>query len=143
MSGLDAAARVPIVEISLLRAIPHFRLLPSPELEGLAQALHRVTFEDGDVVIRQGDAGHTFYAVAEGELRVSVDGVRKGTLSRPAGIGEIALLRRVPRTATVTAQGRVVLYALDGDAFLTVVTGHAATRQHSEDVASSYLRDRG
>jgi predicted MFS family arabinose efflux permease len=143
ISGLDAAAQVPIVEISLLRSMPHFRLLPSPELEGLAGALRRVTFEDGDVIIRQGDEGHTFYAVAEGVLRVSVDGIAKRTLTRPAGVGEIALLRQVPRTATVTAQGPAVLYALDGEAFLTVVTGHAATRQHSEDVASDYLRDRG
>ncbi len=127
VAGLDAAARVPIVEISLLRSMPHFRALPTPQLEGLAGAANRLTFEDGQAIITQGEEGRTFFAIAEGVVRVSVDGVAVRTLTRPAGIGEIALMHQVPRTATVAAEGRVVLYELAGDAFLTVVTGHDAT----------------
>jgi hypothetical protein len=48
-------------------------------------------------------------------------------------------MHQVPRTATVAAEGRVVLYELAGDAFLTVVTGHDATRRYSEDVVRGYL----
>jgi hypothetical protein len=136
---LDAAARVPVVEIALLRSMPHFRALPGPQLEGLAQAVHRRPFADGDTIIRQGDAGDTFYAIAEGEVDVFVDGAYVATRGRPEGLGEIALLRNIPRSATVVAHGRVVLYALAGDTFLTVVTGHEATRSRSEAVASSRL----
>jgi MFS family permease len=142
IAGLDAAARVPIVEISLLRSMPHFRALPTPALEGLAGALRRVTYEDGQVIITQGEEGRTFFAIAEGAVQVSVDGAAVRRLTRPSGIGEIALLRQVPRTATVAAAGPVVLYALEGDAFLTVVTGHDATRRYSEDVADGYLHRR-
>ncbi|MDT4974135.1 MAG: hypothetical protein QOG22_4278, partial [Pseudonocardiales bacterium] len=74
-----------------------------------------------------------------GQVDVRVDGVHVATNRRPDGLGEIALLRKVPRTATVIADGPVVLYALDGAAFVTVVTGHDATRRHAESVATSRL----
>ncbi|MDT4965112.1 MAG: hypothetical protein QOF87_4759 [Pseudonocardiales bacterium] len=139
ITSLDAAARVPIVEIALLRSMPHFRALPTPALEGLAQAARRRTFADGETIIRQGDEGDLFYAIADGQVDVRVDGVHVATNRRPDGLGEIALLRKVPRTATVIADGPVVLYALDGAAFVTVVTGHDATRRHAEAVATSRL----
>jgi MFS family permease len=139
ITSLDAAARVPIVEIALLRAMPHFRALPTPALEGLAQAAERRTFADGETIIRQGDEGDLFYAIADGQVDVRVDGVHVATRRRPEGLGEIALLRKVPRTATVIAAGPAVLYALDGAAFVTVVTGHDATRRHAEAVATARL----
>jgi hypothetical protein len=138
--SLDAAARVPVVEIALLRAMPHFRALPTPELEGLARAAERRTFSDGEPIIRQGDPGDLFYAISEGQVEVLVNGVSVGIRRRPEGLGEIALLRKVPRSATVIADGPVVLYALDGDKFVTVVTGHDTTRHHAEAVATSRLR---
>ncbi|MDT4959932.1 MAG: hypothetical protein QOD31_3731, partial [Pseudonocardiales bacterium] len=120
-------------------SMPHFRALPTPALEGLAQAARRRTFADGETIIRQGDEGDLFYAIADGQVDVRVDGVHVATNRRPDGLGEIALLRKVPRTATVIADGPVVLYALDGAAFVTVVTGHDATRRHAEAVATSRL----
>jgi MFS family permease len=137
--SLDAAARVPIVEIALLRSMSHFRALPTPELEGLAHAVQTRAFADGETIIRQGDEGDLFYAIAEGQVDVRVDGIHVATNRRPEGFGEIALLRKVPRTATVIAEGPVVLYALDGAAFVTVVTGHDATRRRAEAVATSRL----
>ncbi|MEP7179778.1 MAG: cyclic nucleotide-binding domain-containing protein, partial [Pseudonocardiales bacterium] len=143
IASLDAAARVPIVEIALLRSMPHFRALPTPALEGLAQAARRCTFADGETIIRQGEPGDLFYAIADGQVDVSLDGVHIATNRRPEGLGEIALLRKVPRTATVVADGPVVLYALDGATFVTVVTGHAATRRHAEAVATTRLGSPG
>lgn len=72
-------------------------------------------------------------------MEVLVDGVTIRTCRRPDGVGEIALLRREPRTATVVARTPAVLYALEGDAFVTVVTGHDATRGHSEAIVTSHL----
>ncbi|MGH3508651.1 MAG: cyclic nucleotide-binding domain-containing protein [Nocardioidaceae bacterium] len=136
--GIDAAARVPVVEIALLRSLPHFANLPAPELEGLARALEPVELPTGAVLLRQGDAGDRFYAIAEGEVTVTIDGRFVREERRGQGFGEIALLRDVPRTATITARTATVLYALDRDVFLTVLTGNAATRRTTEAVARDW-----
>ena len=84
----------------------------------------------------QGEDGDRYYAIADGELEVTVDGHRTATLSRGDGFGEIALLRNVPRTATVPALTPVRLYALAKEPFLEVVTGHLATSATATEIAS-------
>ena len=123
--ALDAAARVPVVEIALLRSLPIFAALPPPQLEGLAHSVERVSVAPGEPVVVQGEEGDRYYAIAEGEFEVRVDGARVATLGRCEGFGEIALLQDCPRTSTVRALTVAELYALDGARFLEVVTGHA------------------
>lgn len=137
--SLDAHATVPIVEISLLRSLPHFASLPGPALEGLARSLECIHLPAATVVIREGDVGDHFYAVAEGELDVTIAGAHVSTQTRGDGIGEIALLRDVPRTATVTAMTNVTLYALDRSAFLAAVTGHPGTHRAASGIADRRL----
>jgi MFS family permease len=140
---LDAVAQVPIVEIALLRSLRIFHALPAPALEGLARSMERVELATGDVLIRQGDPGDSFYAIADGRLQISVDGVPAATKIRGDGIGEIALLRDIPRTATVTAESAATVFGLDRAAFLTAVAGHPHTAQAADAVADERLdRDR-
>ncbi len=136
---LDANATVPIVEIALLRSLPHFASLPAPALEGLARSLERVELPPATVLIREGDAGDRFYAVADGELDVTVAGRHVSTQRRGDGIGEIALLSSVPRTATVTTVTDVTLFALDSSTFLAAVTGHTGTHAAVAGVAHGRL----
>jgi hypothetical protein len=136
--AIDAAATVPIVELSLLRSLSIFAPLPAPVLEGLARSLVRERVPATHVLMRKGEPGHHFYAVADGEVEITAHGRRVGIRRRCEGFGEIALLRDSPRTATAIALTDTVLYRLDKQPFLAAVTGHAAATTAAEQV----VRDR-
>jgi CRP-like cAMP-binding protein len=137
--GLDAGARVPVVEIALLRSLPLFAELPAPAIEGLAAALTPVHARAGTVLIRQCDPGDAYYAIAAGQLDVVQDGRFLRRCGRGDGVGEIALLRTIPRTASVTAYTDATVYALRREPFLTAVCGHAATQRQADRIADARL----
>jgi MFS family permease len=68
LTHLDRHARVPVVEISLLRSLTLFRDLPVDSLEGLARALEPVQFPEGAALVRQGEEGACYYAIASGTV---------------------------------------------------------------------------
>jgi len=137
--GLDAEAPVPVVEIALLRSLPLFAELPAPAIEGLAAALVPIHLPAGAVLIREGDPGDAYYAIAAGELDVLRDGRFLRRCGRGEGVGEIALLRAIPRTATVTAHTPATVYQLNRDPFLTTVLGHAPTQRQAVRIADTRL----
>ena len=137
--GLDSGTPVPVVQIALLRSLPLFAELPAPALEGLAGALTPVTVPAGTVLIRQGDPGDAYYAIAAGELDARQDGHLLRRCGRGEGVGEIALLRAIPRTATVVARTAATVYKLDRDPFLTAVLGHAPTQRQADRIAGTRL----
>ena len=124
---LDHHARLPVVQISLLRHVPIFRALPPPETEALATAMRPVSFGTGEVLVRQGEPGDLYYVLCEGTVRIDQDGRHAATLARGDGLGEVALMRGGVRTATATATAPVSAYALDREDFLHAVVGHGAT----------------
>jgi MFS family permease len=146
LTRIDQHAQVPVVEISLLRSIPLFRVLPGPSLEGLARALQRVQYPAGATLIREGAEGDRYYAVADGTVDISQAGRFIARLGRGTGLGEIALLRGGPRTATALAETSVTAYALDRESFLTAVNGHVPTLRSATDIVQDQLgqdRQRG
>jgi hypothetical protein len=134
--AVDAAATVPAVRIALLRSLRIFRALPVPELEGVARNAWDVSVPAGEVIVRQGEPGDTYFAIADGTVEVTKDDVAEGTLTRGDGFGEIALIDDVPRTATVRAVTDATLVAIAREPFLVAVTGHAPTRDTVRRVAS-------
>jgi MFS family permease len=108
----------PAHAVALIRAHSLFTALPAAVVESLAGQLVRRPVRAGEVVIREGDIGDRFYLISEGELDISVAGEHIRTRHPGEGVGEIALLRDIPRTATVTAKTRGVLYALEREPFL-------------------------
>ena len=143
LTAIDALAAVPESELALLRGIPIFAPLPLVTLEQLASRLSPVRVAAGDNVFRRGDPGDRFYVIGEGEVAVALDGRPPVTLGRGAYFGEIALLRDVPRTATVTARTKVELYALERDVFIAAVTGHAQSAEAADAVIASRLGSAG
>ena len=137
--SLDAETPVPVVQIALLRSLPLFAELPAPALEGLAVALTPAHLAAGAVLIRQGEPGDAYYAIAAGELDVLQDGCWLRRCGRGEGVGEIALLRAVPRTATVIAHTAATVYELDREPFLTAVLGHAPTLRQADRIAEARL----
>jgi hypothetical protein len=137
--AVDSMATVPIVEISLLRSIRIFALLPGPVLESLARNLIPERVPAGNVVIREGEPGDRYYAIADGEVDISAHGRALATRRRGEGIGEIALLKEAPRNATAVARTDALLYALEKEPFVTAVTGHAPAARAAEEVVQERL----
>jgi hypothetical protein len=127
----DRAADVPVVEVALLRSMPLFAPLNPSVLEAVARSAVEVQVESGEVLIREGEAGDRYFAVAAGEFDVSTAGTVRRRVGRGEGVGEIALLRDVPRTATVVARTVGTVFAIDRDAFLLAVTGNDTTHQRA------------
>ena len=136
---IDRAARVPVERLNLLRGNPIFAPLPESTLEQLADSLQPVRVSAGQEVVRQGESGDRFYLVEEGTLEVTVDGRRVKELGAGESFGEIALLRDVPRTATVTAGTDAVLYTLDRGPFISAVTGSGPSLSAAEGVIGMRL----
>jgi hypothetical protein len=138
LKRLEAGVPVPEREFRAIRALPAFAPLPLATIENVSRQVAQVRVPAGQVVIREGDEGNLFYVVVDGALDVSCgDGA---TVLDPLGdgdyFGEIALLRDIPRTATVTARTDSLLYALDRDSFLCTVSAHRCTRESLSDAAS-------
>jgi len=112
--------------IELLRQVPAFAELPMTAVERVAAGLEPLTAGEGSVLMTQGEPGDRFIVIASGEVEVTVDGRPIHRLARGAGVGEIALLRRSPRTATVTAVTDVTGYSVDAPTFLAAVAGPSA-----------------
>lgn len=122
----------------LLRATSIFAPLPVDRLEGLSRSLVEVEARTGQEVITQGDRGDRFYVIEQGEVEVLEDGQFRRKQGDGACFGEIALIRDIPRTATVRATARTLLLAVERQRFLETVTGHVRSHQQAVAVADRW-----
>ena len=124
---LDRAMPAPGPEVGLLRNLAMFAPLPLAVTELLAAEAEPHQFPAGAVVMREGEAGDHFYVIVNGTAAVSVRGAPRPTLGAGECFGEIALLRDIPRTATVIAEQPLRTLALGREQFLTAVTGNSTS----------------
>ncbi len=138
LTALDRTAMAP-AELERISAVPMFEPLPIATKEQLARRLERLEVPAGVDVIEAGEPGDRFYIVGEGELAVMPVGGEPRAAGPGDYFGEIALLRDVPRTATVRTVTPAVLFALSRDDFLGAVTGHDEGRAAAETVVAERL----
>jgi CRP-like cAMP-binding protein len=116
-----------------------FSVLPMVVVDQLAAEIEHHAYEAGEVVMREGEAGDRFHVIVSGTARVTVAGTPRATLHRGEGMGEIALLRGVPRTATVTAAEPLRTVSLARDPFLDAVTGNQLSAESAQALADRRL----
>ena len=137
--GIDARGRVDEAALALLRGIAIFEPLPLPELERLALALGDAHVESGVTVFEEGDPGDRFYVIRSGEAEVIIGGKRVRTLGAGQFFGEIALVRDVPRTATIRALTDLELGTLERDVFVGTLSRHAASAEAVGSIVAARL----
>ena len=136
--SIDRAVAIPAAELDGLEKVPMFRGLSVVAKERLAASLIALSFPAVAEIVKEGEIGDRFYIVVDGQIGATEGGRAAGRGSLEY-FGEIALLRDVPRTATVTARTPVRLYALERDDFLAAVTGYSGGSEVGEAVIAERL----
>lgn len=135
----DYQAHVHDQELQLLEGIPWFRPLQLATKEELAAEMTRLAMAPGHAICVQGELGDRFFIIDSGEAEVEIDGRVTGRLGSGDAFGEIALLRDVPRTATVRATSPVELAVLERREFVAAVTGHRESAAVAECMVEQRL----
>jgi CRP-like cAMP-binding protein len=95
-----------------LAAVPLFSACSRKDLQRIARASDEATLEPGRLLTRQGESGREAFVIVEGEAKVERNGKKIATLGPGSCIGELSLLDKGPRTATVTAQTPLTVLVL-------------------------------
>ena len=138
LRGFEVGAPVAEEHYQLLRENSIFAPLPIATVERLSHDLTPEETPAGEEVIVQGELGDRFYLIERGQVEVFENDAFRRNEGPGESFGEIALLRNVPRTATVRTTEPTRLLVLERDQFLGAVTGH----RRSQQVAHTVVDDR-
>jgi MFS family permease len=139
LTAIDHAIAAPNPDLALLRRVSFFRPLPFATVEYLASGLEPASYEPGEVIIREGEPGERFYLIAAGWARACKGDEQVSEMGPGESFGEIALLRPVPRQATVTAVSHLEVRILARQEFLAAVTGNPESMHSADEVVSTRL----
>jgi MFS family permease len=137
LRSLDTRLEPP-EHLPLVRALSVFQPLLQTDQEAVALQLVEQRVAAGTVVLTQGEAGDRFYVLESGAVDIVRDGDVVNTLAAGDCFGEIALLRDVPRTASVVATEDCVLQTLSREDFLAAVSNPEA-RTAADAIAARRL----
>ena len=130
----DRAAVVDTARVTRIRADPLFAPLSMAIIEQLSDQLVPTSFVPGDALIQEGDAGDRYYLIQRGRVLVTQGGQPVREQGPGDSFGEIALLRDVPRTASVRALEPVETLTLSRDDFLDTMCGQTASRRIADAI---------
>ena len=129
-----------VVTWHMLARVPLFSHLSAGEISDIMRLLRARTIEQGEVLVRRGDAASSMYFIAIGEVQIELP-TQKVRLSDGTFFGEIALLRRTKRSGTVTAMRKTRLLALDAQDFHALIERLPALKEHVTATAEKRLAD--
>jgi CRP/FNR family transcriptional regulator, cyclic AMP receptor protein len=110
-------------KVDLIRHLPLFELCSKRDLRRIVSLAEERTLDSGTELIREGEPGNEFFVVVDGEVEVRRRGRRVARLAEGSYVGEIALLSRSPRTATVVAVTPLRVLAIAGRDFVELLDG--------------------
>jgi CRP-like cAMP-binding protein len=131
---------MPQPSVDLIRGVPLFSDLDEKTAGRLAGEFVERHFESGATIATEGTDGLNFFIVASGEAAVSVKGEQVGTLGPGASFGEVALVDKAARSATVTAASPLVAYALPIWSFRPFVEGRPDLAWKLLEILAGMLR---
>ncbi len=103
--------------LEALARVPMFSACAKKELEQIARQAEALDVPEGEILIEQGASGRDFFVIVDGKASVTRDGKNVATLGPGDFFGELALLDKSPRNATVTAASRMSVYLLTQPSF--------------------------
>jgi MFS family permease len=135
---LDGAAQVPPDVLRLLLDVPLLNVLPPRVVERLALEAEPLSEQPGETLVAEGDLGARFFVIEQGRVVVTRQHGLLRSLGPGAWFGELALLRDIPRMATVTAESPVTLWTVERDAFLAAIGAATRSREVADEHARGY-----
>lgn len=108
-------------KVDLLKSVPLFAGCTKSELKQLASSTDEVDLREGYVLMREGRPGREFFVLIDGNVSVTASDKKIADMAGGDWFGEIALLTKVPRTATITATSDVRALVLTDRSFRRVV----------------------
>lgn len=113
----------------LLKRVPLFEGLSKRDLRHVAHETREQWFNPGQAIVAEGQAGGAFYLIVEGRANVKVNGRKRSTMGPGDAFGEISVIDRSPRSATVEAETRVKTLAISSHNFMSLLEEHFAIAQ--------------
>lgn len=130
-----------IEKVLFLKSVSLFNQIPGEELARVAEIAKEVSFEEGDVIIKQGEVGDCLYLVIEGKVRVVTGEQKLVNLGKGECFGEMSLLDAEPRSASIQAAADVTLLKIIQDDFYAMMTERPKITHGILRVLTHRLRD--
>ncbi len=137
LRAIDTGVVAPDAWLTALRAVPMFAPLAPAVVERLAGGATAWVAPAGTAIIVEAEAGDRFHLILAGTVEVTIGGKHVRTEGPGEFFGEIALVRDIPRTATVRATTDVHLLSIAREPFLAALTGHRSGRRAADSIAES------
>ncbi len=132
-----------IVTWGMISRVPLFAELDAAEISDVMELLRAQVAEVGEVIVREGESAHSMYFIADGDVEITFKG-KKDPVRLGAGqfFGEVAVLRRTRRSATVVALSRTNLLALDAHDLHALMRRDQRIAQRIKDVVEKRVGKR-